>query len=83
VRQLNANIATINTNMQSSIVASITELKEDMNNQLESVISMIYTKLHIPLYLTHLCIPKLKLPLIPIIFSPITFNVTYTFRRWM
>jgi wobble nucleotide-excising tRNase len=30
VRQLNANIATINKNMHSSIVASIEELKQDI-----------------------------------------------------
>jgi hypothetical protein len=34
--------------MQSSIVASIAELKQDMTTQLESVVSMICTKLHIP-----------------------------------
>jgi len=48
VNQLSANIATINTNMQSSIIASIKELKQDMTTQLESIISMICTKLHIP-----------------------------------
>ena len=52
VRQLSANIATINQNMHSSITTSIVELKEDlkqdMTTQLESVVSMIYTKLHIP-----------------------------------
>jgi hypothetical protein len=48
VKQLSANVATINTNMQSSIVTSIEELKQDMTTQLESVVSMIYTKLHIP-----------------------------------
>jgi hypothetical protein len=52
VRQLSANISTINKNMHSSIVASIMELKEDlkqdMTTQLESVASMICTKLHIP-----------------------------------
>jgi hypothetical protein len=48
VNQLSDNIATINTNMQSSIVASIKELKQDMTTRLESVISMICTKLHIP-----------------------------------
>ena len=51
VRQPSANIATINKNMHSSIVASIAELKEDlkqdMTTQLESIVSMIYTKLHI------------------------------------
>jgi hypothetical protein len=51
-RQLSANIATINKNIHSSIVASITELKEDlkqdMTTQLETVTSMICTKLHIP-----------------------------------
>jgi hypothetical protein len=52
VRHLNANIATINKNIHSSIVASIEELKEDVKQdittQLESVASMICTKLHIP-----------------------------------
>jgi hypothetical protein len=52
VRQLSANIATINQNMHSSIATSITKLKEDLKQyittQLESVMSMIYTKLHIP-----------------------------------
>jgi hypothetical protein len=51
VRQLSANISTINQNMHSSITASITELKEDlkqdMTTQLESVVLMICTKLHI------------------------------------
>jgi hypothetical protein len=50
VRQLNANISTINTNIQSSIAASIMELKQDMTNQLESVISMICIQLHIRAY---------------------------------
>jgi hypothetical protein len=52
VRQLSANIATINKNMHSSIAASIKELKEDLKQdittQLESVTTMICTKLHIP-----------------------------------
>jgi hypothetical protein len=52
VRQLSANIATINKNMHSSIVASIEELKQDLKQdittQLESVTTMICTKLHIP-----------------------------------
>jgi wobble nucleotide-excising tRNase len=48
VKQLSANIATINTSMQSSIAASIKELKQDMTTHLESVVSMICTKLHIP-----------------------------------
>jgi hypothetical protein len=51
VRQLSVNIVTINKKMHSSITASIEELKEDlkqdMTNQLESVASMICTKLHI------------------------------------
>jgi hypothetical protein len=34
--------------MQSSIAASIEELKQDMTTHLESVILMIYTKLNIP-----------------------------------
>jgi chromosome segregation ATPase len=52
VRQLNANISTINKNMHSSIIASIKEIKEDLKQdittQLESIASMICTKLHIP-----------------------------------
>jgi hypothetical protein len=52
VRQLSANISTINKTMHSSITASIMKLKEylkqDMTTQLEFVTSMIYTKLHIP-----------------------------------
>jgi hypothetical protein len=52
VRQLSANISTINQNMHSYIVTSIIELKEDikqdMTTQLESIISIICTKLHIP-----------------------------------
>jgi hypothetical protein len=47
MKQLSANVAAINTTMKSSIVASIEELKQDMTTQLESVISMIFTKLHI------------------------------------
>jgi hypothetical protein len=48
VKQLSANVVTINTTMQSSISTSIEELKQDMTTQLESVVSMICTKLHIP-----------------------------------
>jgi wobble nucleotide-excising tRNase len=48
VKQLSANVFTINTTMQSSITASIKELKQYMTTQLESVISLICTKLHIP-----------------------------------
>jgi hypothetical protein len=52
LRQLSANMATINKNMHSCITASIEELKEDfkqdITTQLESVASMICTKLHIP-----------------------------------
>jgi phage-related minor tail protein len=52
VRHLSANIATINKNMHSSITTSIEELKEDIKQdittQLESIASMICTKLHIP-----------------------------------
>jgi hypothetical protein len=51
VRQLSANIATINKNMHSSIAASIEELKEhlkqDITTQLESIALMICTKPHI------------------------------------
>jgi hypothetical protein len=52
MRQLSANISTINKNMHSSIVASIEELKEDLKQDItthiEYVSSMICTKLHIP-----------------------------------
>jgi hypothetical protein len=48
VKQLSANVVSINTTMQSSIAASIEELKQYMTTQLESVISMICTKLDIP-----------------------------------
>jgi hypothetical protein len=48
VKQLSVNVASINTTMQSSIVASIKELKQDMTTHLESVVLMICTKLHIP-----------------------------------
>jgi hypothetical protein len=48
VRQLSANIATINQKMHYSIAASITELKQDTTTQLESVTTMICAKLHIP-----------------------------------
>jgi hypothetical protein len=52
VRQLSVNIVTINKNMHSSIVASIEELKEDLKQDitthLESIASMICTKMHIP-----------------------------------
>jgi hypothetical protein len=53
VRQLSANISTINKNMHSSIATSIEELKQDLKQyittQLESVTTMICTKLHIPI----------------------------------
>jgi hypothetical protein len=52
VRQISANISTINKNMHSSIVTSIEELKKDLKQDItthiESISSMIYTKLHIP-----------------------------------
>jgi hypothetical protein len=47
VRQLGANIATINKNMHSSIFASIEELKQDITAHLKFVTMMICTKLHI------------------------------------
>jgi hypothetical protein len=51
VRQLSDNIPTINKNMHSSIVPSIGELKQDLKQDitthLESIASMICTKLHI------------------------------------
>jgi hypothetical protein len=52
VQQLSANITTINQNIHSSIVSSITKikkyLKQDITTQLESVTMMICAKLHIP-----------------------------------
>jgi hypothetical protein len=52
VRQLSANIATINKNMHSSITATIEELKQDLKQDItthiESVTMMICAKLHIP-----------------------------------
>jgi hypothetical protein len=44
VKQLNANVATINTTMQSSLG----EIKQDLTTHLESIFSALYTKLHIP-----------------------------------
>jgi len=44
VRQLSANVAAINTTMQSSME----EIKQDMTTHLESIVSMLYTKMHIP-----------------------------------
>jgi hypothetical protein len=86
VRQLSANISTINKNMSSSITTSIEELnqdlKQDITTQLESVTMMICTKLHIP------ADPPLSDPPLHIEgetsshsdnFSPITFSVTYAF----
>jgi hypothetical protein len=55
VLQISANIVSINQKMHSSIGASITasfmklkqDLKQDMTTQLESITTMICTKLHI------------------------------------
>jgi hypothetical protein len=44
VKQLSANVATINTTMQSSMG----KIKQDLTTQLESVFSALCTKLHIP-----------------------------------
>jgi hypothetical protein len=44
VKQLSANVATINTTMQSSME----EIKQDLTTHLESVFSALCTKLHIP-----------------------------------
>jgi hypothetical protein len=44
VKQLSANVSTINTTIQSSME----EIKQDLTTQLESVFSTLYTKLHIP-----------------------------------
>jgi hypothetical protein len=56
LRQINANILSINQKMHSSIAASVTtsieelkqDLKQDITTQLESVSTMICAKLHIP-----------------------------------
>jgi hypothetical protein len=45
VKQLSANVSAINTTMQSSI----SEIKQDLTTQLESFISSLCTKLHIPI----------------------------------
>jgi hypothetical protein len=44
VKQLSANVVAINTTMQSSME----EIKQDLTTQLEYVVSMLYTKMHIP-----------------------------------
>jgi hypothetical protein len=44
VKQLSANVSTINTTMQSSME----EIKQDLTTQLEYVFSTLCTKLHIP-----------------------------------
>jgi hypothetical protein len=44
VKQLSANVVTINTNMKSSME----KIKQDLTTQLESFISMLHTKMHIP-----------------------------------
>ena len=44
VKQLSANVAAINTTMQSSMG----EIKQDLTTQLELVFSALFTKLHIP-----------------------------------
>jgi hypothetical protein len=56
VRQINANILSINQKMHSSIVASVTtsikeiiqELKQDITTHLESIATTICAKLNIP-----------------------------------
>jgi hypothetical protein len=45
VKQLGANVSTINTTMQSSME----EIKLDLTTQLEYVFSSLCTKLHIPI----------------------------------
>jgi hypothetical protein len=45
VKQLSANVTAINTTMLSSIG----EIKQDLTTQLESVFLALYTKLHIPI----------------------------------
>jgi hypothetical protein len=44
VKQLSANVVSINTTMQSSME----EIKQDLTTQLESIFSALCTKLHIP-----------------------------------
>jgi hypothetical protein len=48
VRQLSANIVSINQKMHSFVASSIAELKQDMTTRFESVTMMICAKLHIP-----------------------------------
>jgi hypothetical protein len=49
VRQLSANISTINKNVHSSINAKIDDLKQDLSTHIESFTTMIFTKIHIPI----------------------------------
>jgi hypothetical protein len=44
VKQISANVGTINTTMQSSVE----EIKQDLTTHLESIFLALYTKLHIP-----------------------------------
>jgi wobble nucleotide-excising tRNase len=48
VRQLSANVSTINKNMHSSIDAKIEDIKQDLATHLASFTMMIFSKLHIP-----------------------------------
>jgi hypothetical protein len=52
VRQLSANISTINKNMHSSIDAKMETIKQDLATQLASFTNMICAKLNIPADLT-------------------------------
>jgi hypothetical protein len=45
VKQLIANVVTINTTIQSSME----EIKQDLTTQLESIFSALCTKMHIPI----------------------------------
>jgi hypothetical protein len=44
VKQLSANVVTINNTMQSSMG----EIKQDLTTKIESIFSVLCTKLHIP-----------------------------------
>jgi hypothetical protein len=90
VKQLSATIASchtsINTTINASMQSAMAEVKHELTTQLESVFASLCTKLKIPTddpFPMHIQILKVKLLPSPIPFSPITFNRTYAFRRWM
>jgi hypothetical protein len=82
MKQLNANVAAINTTMQSSMG----KIKQDLTtilNQSFWHFAPNCISLQITLPLPHPHILKVAIPLIPIPCRTITFNVTYAFHGWM